>query len=63
MPHHIINTHYDIDSDGIVSFDIEEFDRSLPLFIVPSTNEITEFAEYNKKYYENDDMIELVELR
>jgi len=62
----IIDAHYDIDKDGIVSFDIEEFDRSLPLFIVPSISEIDEFAEYNIQYDINmqnlnkDELVELV---
>jgi len=47
----IIDAYYDIDKDGIVSFDIDEFDRSLPLFIVPSVSEIAEFADFNAEYF------------
>ena len=46
----IIETSYDIDKDGIVSFDIDEYEKSLPLIIVPTIGEIEEFAEYNKIY-------------
>ena len=59
---HIINAQYDIDRDGIVSFEIEEFDKSLPLFIVPSTGAVDEFTEYNLKLYDNGMLIEMARL-
>ena len=49
----IIRSTYGIDSNGIVSFDIDEYDKSLPLIIVPTIGEIDEFADYNKRYEQN----------
>jgi len=49
----IIDTSYDIDKDGIVSFDIAEYDKEAALIIIPTLNDINEFAEYNKKYEKN----------
>jgi len=49
----IIDTSYEIDNDGIVSFDIAEYDKETPLIIIPTLNDINEFAEYNIKYGKN----------
>lgn len=49
----IIETSYDIDKEGIVSFDIAEYDKDTPLIIIPTLSDINEFAEYNIKYSRN----------
>ena len=46
----IIDTNYKIDKDGIVSFDIADYEKELPLIIVPSISEISEFADYNSRF-------------
>ena len=62
----IIDTKYDLDIDGIVSFDINDFDKNLPLMIVPSVVQIDEFAKYNIQYnlkYLDNYMFDFVELQ
>ena len=49
----MINTDYEIDNDGIVSFDIGDYNKELPLIIVPSISDINDFADYNAKYFDN----------
>lgn len=46
----IIKTTYELDKDGIVSFDIADYDKDLPLIIMPILSDIDEFAEYNAQY-------------
>ena len=61
----IIKTNYEIDKDGIVSFDIAEYDKGRPLIIIPILNDVDEFAEYNIRYGRNtqnfnkDELVEL----
>jgi len=58
----LISTEYEIDIDGIVNFNIDEFDKSQPIFIIPSTYNISDFAEYNFQNYYYNTRVELARI-